>query len=367
MKYTRPPYDPNGEFEEVAMMFSSATMKVPKMSYPISAKENFIRAAERKNPMWVPNSMTDLQNVGGNDLSNPPMEGAGPGSIWGSTERADFTDDFGCVWTFVPSAGGPMLKPGHPPKVSDITKWETQVDWPDLSHNDYLGGQKYFIENKYDKNKVSHLNIGQSCTERLVALLGGYTQAMVALAEEPEAVHDFLMAFADFTIDSYDKMTQLFVPDFVTYHDDWGTEKDTFFSPKMMEEIVFEPSKKIISHIKSKGSKFQLHTCGNIGRFVPYMIDLDIDFLQIQRRANDMPELKKKFGDRIGFNAFLEGVDLYGGQKVTTEELFDAIHATVDLYGEGGGLYTSVSVPDPKMMWDATNELYYYSREFYEK
>lgn len=259
-----------------------------------------------------------------------------------------------------------MLNTFVPPVVSDITKWETQVKFPDLSKNDYIGAQEKFVKNTWNRNKVTHINIGQSCTERLVALMGGYTQSMVAMAEEPEAVADFLMAFADFTIESYDKMTQLWTPDFVTYHDDWGTEKDTFFSEQFMEDMVFEPHKKIISHIKSKGrTKFELHCCGNIKRFVPYMIDLDIDFIQIQRRANDIPAFKEKWGDKIGINTGIEGIDRT--QPVSKEQLFDAIHNTVDIYAPKGGYYTSVYSQDPKLQYEGTMELYYYSRELYDR
>ncbi len=371
MTITRPPYGPDSKFVEVPMMFSARTMKVPVLDYPISVKENFKRAAERNNPVWVPNSMTDLQTVDQNDLCGIPMpepkegEEAAPASPWGANERMDFTDAFGCVWTFVPEAGGPMLKPNHPPRLADITEWEKEIVWPSDEGYDYIGAQTKFMEKTKGVDKVLHINIGQSCTERLVALLGGYTEAMVAMAEEPEAVKDFLMAFAEYTKNSFLKMTQVAKVDFVTFHDDWGTEKDTFFSEKMMEDMVFEPSKLIIDAIKAHGANFQLHSCGNIGRFVPYMIDMGVDFIQLQRRANDVPALKEKYGDKIGFNVSIEGLNQ--GQIVPVDELKEKIRNTVDLYGKGGGLYTSVYAGSDEDLWDATQELFCYSREYYAK
>ncbi len=371
MKYERPAFGPDSKFVEVPMMFSARTAKVPVLEYPISVKDNFKRAAERNNPVWVPNSMTDLKNVNQNDLCGIPMpepkegEEKAPASPWGSNERMDFTDAFGCVWTFVPEAGGPMLKPGHPPRLDDITKWEKEIIWPTDDGYDYIGAQTKFMEDTKGLDKVLHLNIGQSCTERLVAILGGYTEAMVAMAEEPEAVRDFLMAFAEFTKNNFEKMTQVAKVDLVTFHDDWGTEKDTFFSEQMMEDMVFDASKLIIDAIKKSGANFQLHSCGRIERFVPYMIDMGVDFIQLQRRANDVPMLKEKYGDKIGFNVSLEGID--HGQIVPREILMEKIHTTVELYGKGGGLYTSVSAGDDETLWDATQELFWYSREYYEK
>ena len=374
MKYERPPYREDAEYEEMAMMFSPSKMRVPKLDYPISVRENFRRLAYHDHPVWMTNSMTEMITVNQMELEAPPppppgeapAEGFNP---WGSAVRAEFIDEFGCSWTFVPEAGGPMLTPGHAPAVSDITQWEKQVKWPDLSGYDYAECQKKYMEKYGSVDKVFHLNIGQSCTERLVALLGGYTEAMVAMAEEPEAVKDFLMAFAAFTRDRFLKMTQIAKVDFVTFHDDWGTERDTFFSPAMMEELVFEPTKMIIDAIKSRGAVFQLHSCGNVGRFVPYMIDLGIDFVQLQRRANDVPMLKEKYGDRIGFNIYgLEGVDfLYDKKLPSGDELISVVRNTVDTYGKNGGFYASVMCFDQKDLWDGIMELFCYSREYYEQ
>ena len=60
------------------MMFSSATAKVPKLDYPISVKENFRRAAERNDPLWVPHSMPAMLPVGQFALGAAPPPGRRP-------------------------------------------------------------------------------------------------------------------------------------------------------------------------------------------------------------------------------------------------------------------------------------------------
>jgi hypothetical protein len=149
----------------------------------------------------------------------------------------------------------------------------------------------------------------------------------------------------------------------VTYHDDWGTERDTFFSEKMMEELIFAPSKKVIDHIRSKGVKFELHTCGNITRFMPYILDLDVDFLQLQFRAVDLPDLKAKYGDKVGFCSPIDGY----APGLPREKVLQLVRDSVDTYAPKGGAYFSVSSADPEERWDMLAELYMYSREFYEK
>jgi uroporphyrinogen-III decarboxylase len=151
----------------------------------------------------------------------------------------------------------------------------------------------------------------------------------------------------------------------MTIHDDWGTEKDTFFSPKMMEELVFPPTKRVIDRIREKGAHYMQHSCGNVTRFIPYMIDMGAELLQIQRRAVDIPAMKVRYGDKIGFNTGLEGV--VPGVVLPREELLRKVREAVDMYGRGGGFTANLFERDPEALWDATCELYAYSREFYDR
>jgi uroporphyrinogen-III decarboxylase len=256
-----------------------------------------------------------------------------------------------------------MLTPGTK-VLEDICDWEKTVKFPDLDDYNFKETAARFIRDTYDANKVLHVNIHQGLTEMLVALLGGYAEGMLALAMEPEACSDFFARFAKHMTDFFDFLDALYPIDFITYHDDWGTERDTFFSSKMMEELVFEPTKTIVDHIKGKGKVFELHSCGKIERFLPYMCDLNIDFLQIQRRANDMPELKRLYGDKIGFNAALEGEE--PGENCPEEVLLEMVRKTVDVYGAGGGFYPAIFGADPERVWKIVSEFYCYSREFYE-
>jgi uroporphyrinogen-III decarboxylase len=86
------------------------------------------------------------------------------------------------------------------------------------------------MKNEYDPTKVLNINIGQSCTERLIALLGGYSEGLMSLLIEPEAVTDFLNRFSDYFIELVDKVCDRYPVKMITFHDDWGTSA-TRFSP----------------------------------------------------------------------------------------------------------------------------------------
>ncbi|MCL1848869.1 MAG: hypothetical protein FWF83_04245 [Clostridiales bacterium] len=360
--YQRIPFKQEGvEFVTKRAAFSTKDFDIPIMDYPITPVENFKLSWKNKTPAWAPVNMMDYDSV------RVTYAGATGSPMMGGDERVEYTDDWGCEWVYVPVAGGSMLKPGTQ-FLEDITQWREKVKFPDWKSRDYETPAEEFHANRRNKDTVLAINLGQGCTERLVALLGGYTEAMIAMAEEPEAVLDFLHAFADNLLERYDIIKALYpTVNLITYHDDWGTERDTFFSESFFESMVWAPTKKIIDHIKASGDIcFELHSCGKIERFMPYILDLGVNLLQIQRRANDMPMLKEKYGDRIGFCCMLEGVS--ADVPITKEERMAKIRQTIDLYGKSGGIYLTLGAPpDPETMWDSCYEAYCYSREYYDK
>ena len=353
MKYERPPYMAPGVKTMVRPgRYGSPDTVLPVPDYPISMKENVRRAAKRENPLWVTNSALEM------NMAMLFMVTGIPEAQFGSKERHEYDDWFGARWMFVPEAGGPMLKPGTQ-VMDDITQWEKKVKFP--SFGDWPIREKSEAWRKTcDPEKICHVNVGLGCTERLVSLMGGYTDAMLAMAMEPEAVRDFLEAFVDFDCSLIDELCKYLPIDLITYHDDWGTERETFFGESMMESMVFEPTKRFFDHCHSRGILVQHHCCGRIGRFIPYDIAAGTDFMQIQARANDIPAYKERWGDKIGFEIAVRP------EKQDRESVIRAVRDTVDTYGKGGGLFSSVMARDPKVGWDAIMELYCYSREKYD-
>jgi hypothetical protein len=343
-------------------MLSSLEVDVPIIDMPITPLENFKRMAKRDHPIWMPNALTDMQLLMLQEIADGKQ--IGPDFNKRPTEDYQFYDWFGVCWTWVCSAGGAVTTPGVN-LLDDITDWESVVKFPVLSEWDWKTRADDFMKNRYDPNKVLHIDLGPGCVQRLISILGGYSEGMLAFAEEPDAVKAFFNRFADFMIELVDLLFKYYPIDMLTIHDDWGTERDTFFSPKMMEDLVFEPTKRIISHIKAKGAIYMQHTCGNVSRFIPYMIDMGTDLLQIQRRAVNIPAMKEKYGDRIGFNVGIEGIEM--GKPASKEEMIQKIRSTVDIYGRGGGAYVNLFDMNPERLWDYLYELFCYSREYYEK
>ncbi len=353
MKYERIPYmAPGSKHEYVGTTITP--INVPVFDYPISPKENFQRVLRHENPMWVPMSLTDFNHTLGGVLTGLPD------LRFDFTERCNWTDLFGCVWEWVPSASGSMLKPNQAPVLDDITEWEKKIVWPDLSEDRIKAScEKYMNQPYYHPGKMNYYDFGQGCTERLVAVLGGYTEAMLALAEEPEACREFMAELSRFNCEMFDRTTKYFPTDMIMYHDDWGTERDSFFGERMMDEIIYEPSEIFFKHVKESGVSITFHTCGCVKRFVPHAISLGADFLQLQVRANDIKAYKEQYGDKIGFDVYMV--------PSASELVIKESRQYVDDLGKNGGLFCTIFGGDEKILWDGMQEMYCYSREYYEK
>jgi len=313
----------------------------------------------------MPNALTDKITLGANDVAKHEAHGMQIHTdfLKQTTVDYEFKDWFNTDWTWVTSAAGAMLTPGTQ-LLDDITLWEKKIVFPKPDEWGLKEKADEFMKTLYDPRKAISYDMGRGLTERLVSIMGGYMDSMEALLLEPEAVADFFEAYTDFMIEFFDKVNALYPLDIITIHDDWGTERDTFFSEKIMEELVFEQTKRVIDHIKSHDIFIEWHSCGNVTRFFRYIVDLKCDIAQVQRRAVDVPKMKELYGDRIGFCAGLEGID--AAKPPTPEQFMAAVSRTVDIYAPGGGSYLMMFSPDEELLWDACSENYYRSMEYYE-
>jgi len=339
------------------MAFSDKEVNLPKFDRPCSAAENLKRAARHDKPYWAPVGMLDLQAINPTDLLSETAK------VQSSPENVRFIDWFGADWTFVTSAGGPMLTPGTQ-IMDDVTEWERIIKFPDLNNWDFAGPAQEFMKNSYNPNRALEIDIGLGCTERFVSLMGGYEDALYSLVVEPEACAEFFERFIDWEIAHFDKLLEHYPIAMLNYHDDWGNEKDTFFSPDTLEKLLYNPTKRFFDHVRSKDVIVQLHSCGNINRFIPYMIELGVEFMQIQRRVVDFPKVKEMYGGKIGFGAMIEGLDFYAPPP-EKEEMIGMIRHTLDILGKNGGLYMGLFFTDEELLWTAVSEIYAYSSEMY--
>jgi uroporphyrinogen decarboxylase len=83
---------------------------------------------------------------------------------------------------------------------------------------------------------------------------------------------------------------------------DWGSQRDLLMSPEVWRELIAPGEKKEYDLIHSAGLDVWVHSCGDIRKIFPDLVEMGIDVLNpIQPECMDIYELKEKYGNTITF------------------------------------------------------------------
>lgn len=292
----------------------------------LTPKENLIRLFDHEDTEYLP-------IMGEGIVNNVPVNGYHERPAGGKSGK----DWFGVQWVW--KEGEPAPMPVGPYILEDVCDWKEVVRFPDLDQFDWEEAAKIDGIPTFDReNALLYQMIHNGLVERLEELMG-FEDALCALLTEPEAVAGLFDALADYKCRLIDKIAEYYKPDIICYHDDWGTQRDLFFSPEIWRSLVKEPTKRIVEHVHSKGIKFDLHSCGLIKDLVPEIVDdLKVDALNIMS-INDIPALKKITGKKVVYDVYLDTQKydaLDAGGTLTEEMLRKGIHEEVIANAKGG-------------------------------
>lgn len=172
------------------------------------------------------------------------------------------------------------------------------------------------------------------------ALVRGWEEMFLDMAERPEWAHFLCRKFTDFYLEDYTRAAELTYGriDLYLLISDLGSQRGPLISLKMFREFVAPYLKQMIDRIHHLGGKVLYHSCGAIARFIPELIALGVDILDpIQPAGPEMqPEsLKARFGDRLSFHG---GMDM---QRLLPHGTVDEVRVEARRYceilGAGGG------------------------------
>ena len=273
-------------------------------------------------------------------------------------------DMFGVDWEFHASIRGSMVRPGNP-ILSDANEWRDKIVWPDIDKWDWEGSAKENNGTYLGADDFNHTWIMTGWFERLISFMD-FEPAIMALFDEDQkdAVRELFEKLSDLYIKIFDKYLEYFpnVSGFC-FHDDWGSQKETFFSPALAEEMIVPSMKRVTSYIHSKGKFTEFHTCGQLLKQVPNIIAGGWGAWMPQN-MNDTAKIYELYGDKI----------LLG----TYPEMFDPATASEEVQRASARAYADkfcspskpsyLSVYASAMLTPAfREELYVRSRENYSK
>ncbi len=269
----------------------------------LTPKQNFIETVRGGNPdrfvkqfEFVAMPYSDPFNATNNYPIEPIEEGLP--DLWGVT----WCWPEGTPGAFPLHGDGLTVLPGD-----DIENWRDYVKAPPLEYSEELWQAAEADYATYDRDEVL---VGPimfpGLFEHLHALMG-MEDALCAMYENPDEVHEIIEQALDWEIDYLKQMAKRLHPDAVVHHDDWGSAKSTFFSTDMFEEFFLDPYKRLYKAYHDNGYEFVIHHSDSYAAtFVPYMIEIGVDVWQGGTDLNDIPALVKQYGGQI---SFLTGID----------------------------------------------------------
>ncbi len=303
-----PKFDPK-ELKVVREQPAFGGESVPIFDYPVSQKEAF-RALLERRPVWEISYLEQQMfcpRVNPDNIARSfvfearamdPNDGGGP-------------DMFGIEWEYIPMARGSMVRPGKP-FIEDASELPEKIVFPDLDTWDWEGAAEanrdYLTDEKFNVAWV--LN---GWYERLISFMD-FEGAIMALFDEDQAdyVKDFFDKLSDFYIDMLGRYIKYFPRlDAFCIHDDWGSQKETFFSPAVAEEMIVPYMRRVTDFLHSQGKFCELHSCGQALKQIPNFIAAGWDFWSGQP-MNDMAKIHELYGDRILAGQYFRELDPRG-------------------------------------------------------
>ena len=271
----------------------------------MTRREQLLQVYKHKNIGYVPCFFTDF------DYSKPEAINERP-------EGGGF-DWFGVEWEFVPEVMAPMVKPGTK-RLKDITNWKEELVFPDLSGFDWkaLAAEETA---KWDReNKISYMMLINGIFERTHALMG-FEDALCAMYEEPEALHELIEAITDYKIELIRIIGKYYKPDVLCAHDDYGSNNKLMMSVDLWREFYKEPLRRLIEETHKQGMIYEHHSCGYIAPLFDELVELGIDAIDPLQITNPIRELKDKYQDRVTFVGGYDNQGVYDKVGVTEAEI----------------------------------------------
>jgi hypothetical protein len=304
-----PKFDPK-ELEVVGK--TPATPFSPELKIfnsPVSMRDAY-NAMTRRRPVWQVSGLDSRIFTPRIVPDNVARAFVLEGKPFDMAKEGGGKDMFGIDWEFIPVAGGSMVRPGKP-FMEDATEWYDKVVWPDIDLWDWEGSAKLNNGTYLTEKSFNLVWFQTGWYERLISFMD-FEGAIMAMIDEDqkEAVKELFHKLSDLYIRIFDKyLTYYEHIDGFYIHDDWGSQKETFFSPDTAAEVIVPAMKRVTDFIHSKGKVTELHSCGQLFKQVPNIIAAGWDAWAGQE-MNDTHKIYEMYGDKIMIGVLPEKYDI---------------------------------------------------------
>jgi len=246
--------------------------------------------------------------------------------IWGTMyEWRDFGDGLYDRTVFLPFA-----------EIEDVKQLKDcrfpTADWYDYSD---IAEQCQ----KYERYAIYTANHSHMDFINGIALARGIEQVLVDIALEDPVLLYIAQKRFEF---AYEKIRRTLEAangaiDAVYVADDLGTQTGPLIKPAAFEKLFVPYYVKLFDMVHSFGAKTMMHSCGSIIDFIPIMIDMGLDILdviQVDAANMDLNQLYSRYYKKIVFSGTISVQSIL--PHGTPEAIRSTIRKTRELFADGG-------------------------------
>jgi len=345
----------------------------------VKRRENWLRAARRQNPEWVPLDFCFsppamkmvAEHLGeGADFGEHfkldgrwlgPTEGArrsvpdwrtlyyADGSL---PDDATIDPDWGIGWVYLPETDSP--RQWHPLRnVATVEDFEA-YPWPErLAAASRFGGTAELVRKAHEDDQPSLVGGGVDFWFTIDALCGFERLLTSMAADEPWARKAFRRISEDMV--RVAENTALTGCDVMLTGSDIAGQQGPLISPAMWRHWLLPMMRDTFAAAKAVRPDLLIsyHSDGNVESFVEDFVELGVDILNpCQPECMDIFALKERYGDRLAFHG---GIGLQSWFPFgTPQQVRDAVRRTIDhMAANGGGYICSPAQPiRPEVPWE---------------
>ncbi|MHA1147993.1 MAG: uroporphyrinogen decarboxylase family protein [Promethearchaeota archaeon] len=168
---------------------------------------------------------------------------------------------------------------------------------------------------KYSKNEFKrYRKVQQICEEKYNLIIAsgltgpwenlhfgiGFANIAKFWRKDRKFLHEINNFYCDFALKGMEELLKYGKPPIVMIGDDYGYNSGLQMSLEMWRELVKPTLAEHVRMTHERGSKFILHSCGNIGALFKDFIEIGIDGVEsLKPWSNNLLELKQKYGKNI--------------------------------------------------------------------
>lgn len=288
----------------------------------MTERENMELIFQHKKPDWVPHLGHDTYGIRDYIVERPIMTTG--------------YDAWGCHWISCPASLNITHPDTHGIKFEDLDNWREKITIPDLDSHDFT---QMIEETKAFKNRenkmVQYVSLN-GIFERTHILMG-FENALCACMEDPEEFNELLEAITDHKIRLFQKVYDICQPDILVYHDDMATQASQFLPTEFYKKYLFPKYKRIVDSTREMGYKHVVqHSCGRIEKIIPEWLSCGFDGWDSVMPCNDLPKIKKEYGDKLVFLPGLDTQGVLGTQGSTRRQIEEMVVKWMNMLAEDG-------------------------------